>query len=81
MLPTTSEKSSAKDAPRKSFREVPVPQRSLWESWAVIPAKTRLKISLAFTGFALAGLIMSDKLEQWLPAAQPSSTTSTSKTS
>ncbi|KAI0348264.1 hypothetical protein BDW22DRAFT_1424454 [Trametopsis cervina] len=54
-------------APKTSFREVPVAQRSIWQSWAVLPAKTRLRVSLALTGVALAGMFISDKLEQALP--------------
>ncbi|GJE89587.1 hypothetical protein PsYK624_056910 [Phanerochaete sordida] len=55
----------------KSFRDVPVSKRSIWESWAVLPAKTRLTLSLAITGFAALGLFMSDQLEKSLPEPRP----------
>ncbi|KAF9820044.1 hypothetical protein IEO21_01706 [Rhodonia placenta] len=55
------------DAPKASFRTVPVQQRSIWESWAVLPARTRLFVSLGITAFALGGVLVSDQLEKTIP--------------
>ncbi|KAI0931555.1 hypothetical protein AcW1_001072 [Taiwanofungus camphoratus] len=51
----------------QSFRTAPVQQRSIWESWAVLPPKTRLRISLGVTAVALAGILISDQLEKVVP--------------
>ncbi|GBE77223.1 hypothetical protein SCP_0100950 [Sparassis crispa] len=59
------------DNPRPaSFRTVPVQERSLWQSYAVLPARTRLHISLGITAFALAGILMSNQLEKILPPSK-----------
>ncbi|KAI0094426.1 hypothetical protein BDY19DRAFT_988272 [Irpex rosettiformis] len=63
--------------PRKDFRELPVSERSIWSSWAALAPKTRLKVSLVVTGVALAGIFISDKLEQKLPAEDHAHTTTT----
>ncbi|KZT73341.1 hypothetical protein DAEQUDRAFT_762256 [Daedalea quercina L-15889] len=51
----------------KSVQNKPVGQRTLGESWVALPARTRLRISLAVTGIALAGVYLSDQLERILP--------------
>ena len=35
---------------------------------AVLPAKTRLRISLAVCAVGIAGICISDKLEEWVPS-------------
>ncbi|KAH9829468.1 uncharacterized protein C8Q71DRAFT_863232 [Rhodofomes roseus] len=50
-----------------SVRSKPVGQRTLGESWVALPARTRIQISLAVTGIALAGIYLSDQLERVLP--------------
>ncbi|CAL1694459.1 unnamed protein product [Somion occarium] len=54
--------------PLSSTAAKPIRQRSLWESYAVLPAKTRLKISLAITAVALGGIYLSNRLEETIPA-------------
>ncbi|KAH9081939.1 hypothetical protein EDB83DRAFT_2335625 [Lactarius deliciosus] len=44
-----------------------VRKRTLWESYAVLPANTRLKISLAVCALAVAGIFISDGLERAIP--------------
>ncbi|KAI0785370.1 hypothetical protein BC629DRAFT_1288766 [Irpex lacteus] len=72
--------SSKPHTPRKDFRELPVSERSIWASWAALPARTRLQVSLAITGVALAGLYISDKLEEKLPTENHTHTPSTKST-
>ncbi|KZV70995.1 hypothetical protein PENSPDRAFT_425574 [Peniophora sp. CONT] len=52
-----------------------VRKRTMWESWAALPANQRLAISLGICGFAVAGMYATDLLEENLPAqgseAQP----------
>ncbi|OBZ79266.1 hypothetical protein A0H81_01569 [Grifola frondosa] len=50
-----------------TWRTRSVRNRSLWESYAVLPAKTRLRISLYVTAIAVVGIFVSDKLEDLLP--------------
>ncbi|KAA1468115.1 hypothetical protein DENSPDRAFT_927108 [Dentipellis sp. KUC8613] len=58
----------------RSSRPTPPPpaadvrKRSLWASYAVLPAKTRLGISLGVCAVALAGIFVSDQLEKDMPA-------------
>ncbi|KZT08713.1 uncharacterized protein LAESUDRAFT_811317 [Laetiporus sulphureus 93-53] len=42
-------------------------ERSVLESWFVLPARTRLYLSVGFAVFAAAGLYASDQLEKWYP--------------
>ncbi|KAI0072227.1 hypothetical protein K474DRAFT_1711787 [Panus rudis PR-1116 ss-1] len=65
MRPITSSKTPYTPPSKK-----PVQQRSLWESYAVLPAKTRLKISLAVTLVAAGGIYLSNKLEEAIPATE-----------
>ncbi|TCD65428.1 hypothetical protein EIP91_002684 [Steccherinum ochraceum] len=51
-----------------------VQKRSMWQSFSVLPAQTRLKISLAVTAFAVAGIYISDQLEAAIPAPPPQRT-------
>ncbi|KAI0001879.1 hypothetical protein BJV77DRAFT_1063260 [Russula vinacea] len=44
-----------------------VRKRSIWESYAVLPPKTRLNLSLALCAVALAGIVISDRLEEAMP--------------
>ncbi|KAF8481326.1 hypothetical protein DFH94DRAFT_692333 [Russula ochroleuca] len=44
-----------------------VRKRSIWESYAVLPPKTRLNISLALCAVAIAGIVISDRLEEAMP--------------
>ena len=44
----------------------------------VLPAKTRLRISLAITAFAAAGIWASDQLEKAIPAPKDAAQTSKS---
>ncbi|KAI0354599.1 hypothetical protein OH77DRAFT_1387358, partial [Trametes cingulata] len=53
--------------PEFKFRKKPVQERSIWESYAVLPARTRLYVSLGITAFAAVGLFMSDQLEKVFP--------------
>ncbi|KAH9923657.1 uncharacterized protein B0H18DRAFT_1120302 [Fomitopsis serialis] len=49
-----------------SVQSKSVGQRTLGESWVALPPKTRIGISLAVTGVALAGIYISDQLERVL---------------
>ncbi|KAI9462415.1 hypothetical protein BJY52DRAFT_146521 [Lactarius psammicola] len=51
-----------------------VRKRTLWESYAVLPAKTRLKISLAVCAVAIAGIFVSDGLERTMPPPKRTNT-------
>ncbi|KAI0828871.1 hypothetical protein BC628DRAFT_1173406 [Trametes gibbosa] len=53
--------------PEFKFRTKPVQERSIWESYAVLPARTRLYVSLGITAFAAIGIYASDKLEEVFP--------------
>ncbi|KAF8506961.1 hypothetical protein F5888DRAFT_1798178 [Russula emetica] len=44
-----------------------VRKRTIWESYAVLPPKTRLNISLAVCAVAIAGIFISDRLEKTIP--------------
>ncbi|KAH9982626.1 hypothetical protein BGW80DRAFT_37551 [Lactifluus volemus] len=44
-----------------------VRKRTIWESYAALPAKTRLNISLAVCAVAVAGIFISDRLEKICP--------------
>ncbi|EJF67266.1 hypothetical protein BD309DRAFT_967677 [Dichomitus squalens] len=71
-------KTPPKPAPKQpefKFRTKPVAERSIWESWAVLPAKTRLRISLAITTVAAIGIWASDKLEEAIPAPKDAAKT------
>jgi len=46
----------------------PVASRTLLQSYAALPARTRLALSLGVCGIAAAGLVMSDVLEEKYPA-------------
>ncbi|KAI0274794.1 hypothetical protein BC834DRAFT_965276 [Gloeopeniophorella convolvens] len=48
-----------------------VRKRTIWESYAVLPAKTRLNISLAVCAVAIAGIFISDRLEEAIPPPVP----------
>ncbi|OCH86670.1 hypothetical protein OBBRIDRAFT_838004 [Obba rivulosa] len=52
----------------RSIRDEPVRNRSILESWSVLPARTRRCISLSITAVALVGLWVSDRLEEAIPA-------------
>ncbi|KAM5535846.1 hypothetical protein V8D89_010464 [Ganoderma adspersum] len=82
--PKSSSESRQKQ-PEFKFRAKPVGERSIWESWAVLPAKTRLRVSLALTAFAAAGIWASDQLEKVIPppkeVAQASKSPSSSSSS
>ncbi|KAJ2966088.1 hypothetical protein NUW54_g13910 [Trametes sanguinea] len=52
------------------FRTKPVQERTIFESFAVLPARTRLYISLGITAFAAAGIYVSDQLEKAFPATK-----------
>ncbi|KAI1793103.1 hypothetical protein LXA43DRAFT_282087 [Ganoderma leucocontextum] len=69
---------SRQKQPEFRFRTKPVGERSIWESWAVLPAKTRLRISLAITAFAAAGIWAADQLEKAIPAPKDAAQTSKS---
>ncbi|KAI0673770.1 hypothetical protein C8Q78DRAFT_1076741 [Trametes maxima] len=56
--------------PEFKFRTKPVQERSIFESYAALPARTRLYVSLGITAFAGIGLLVSDKLEAVFPPAQ-----------
>ncbi|KAI0783079.1 hypothetical protein C8Q75DRAFT_811108 [Abortiporus biennis] len=60
--------------PPPSFSGQSVQSRTIWQSYAALPARTRLYFSLAITGVALAGIYISDVLEEKLPADIPAST-------
>ncbi|KAI0046617.1 hypothetical protein FA95DRAFT_1493721 [Auriscalpium vulgare] len=53
--------------------EEAVRKRTIWQSWAALPAPTRLKISLGICAVAVAGIFVSDRLEASVPAS-PNST-------
>ncbi|KAI0756360.1 hypothetical protein C8Q80DRAFT_1264427 [Daedaleopsis nitida] len=74
-MPTPASESKQ---PEFKFRTKPVQDRSIWESWAVLPAKTRLRVSLAITAFAGLGILLSDKLEKTLPPPKDASVPETS---
>ncbi|KAI0004187.1 hypothetical protein BJV74DRAFT_763919 [Russula compacta] len=44
-----------------------VRKRTIWKSYAVLPPKTRLNISLALCAVAVAGIFISDRLEEAMP--------------
>ncbi|KAH9968818.1 hypothetical protein BC827DRAFT_1263304 [Russula dissimulans] len=53
-------------------RQTPQPseavrKRTIWESYAVLPPKVRLNISLALCTVAIAGIFVSDYLEKAIP--------------
>ncbi|KAI8990634.1 hypothetical protein BD414DRAFT_535912 [Trametes punicea] len=58
--------------PEFRFRTKLVQERSIFESFAVLPARTRLYISLGLTVFAGIGLLVSDQLEKAYPAPKES---------
>ncbi|KAL1951308.1 hypothetical protein VTO73DRAFT_457 [Trametes versicolor] len=64
--------------PEFKFRTKPVKERSIWESYAALPARTRLYVSLGITTFAAIGLYASDKLEDIFPPAQSGAAPKTS---
>ncbi|KAK7465462.1 hypothetical protein VKT23_005439 [Stygiomarasmius scandens] len=41
--------------------------RTLAQSWAALPASTRIRFSLAMCGVAIAGIYVSDYLEKSIP--------------
>ncbi|KAI9512884.1 hypothetical protein F5148DRAFT_654060 [Russula earlei] len=41
-----------------------VRKRTIWESYAVLPPKVRLNVSLALCSVAIAGIFISDYLEK-----------------
>jgi len=47
-----------------------VADRSLWQSYLALPAKTRLQLSVALAVFAAGGLVVSDYLEKKIPAQE-----------
>ncbi|KAI0652493.1 hypothetical protein C8Q79DRAFT_103491 [Trametes meyenii] len=53
--------------PEFKFRTKPVQERSIFESYAALPARTRLYVSLGITAFAGIGLLVSDRLEALFP--------------
>ncbi|KAJ8456135.1 hypothetical protein ONZ51_g12260 [Trametes cubensis] len=57
--------------PEFRFRTKPVQERTIWESYAVLPARTRLYVSLGITAFAAIGLYVSDQLEKSYPVPNP----------
>ncbi|KAI0714903.1 hypothetical protein C8Q76DRAFT_440312 [Earliella scabrosa] len=61
--------------PQFRFRTKPVQERSIFESWAVLPAKTRLRVSIAITAFAGIGILVSDQLEKIFPPPSDAATT------
>ncbi|KAL7285491.1 hypothetical protein ACG7TL_000588 [Trametes sanguinea] len=61
---------SEKKTPEFKFRTKPVQERTIFESFAVLPARTRLYISLGITAFAAAGIYVSDQLEKAYPATK-----------
>ncbi|KAI0368854.1 hypothetical protein BV20DRAFT_915211, partial [Pilatotrama ljubarskyi] len=65
--PSTPPQQPEQKYPEFKFRTKPVQERSVWESYAVLPARTRLYISLGITAFAAAGLFVSDQLEKVFP--------------
>ncbi|KAL5519441.1 hypothetical protein ACEPAH_1124 [Sanghuangporus vaninii] len=46
-------------------------QRTLFQSWLTLPRRTRLVLSCVLFGTAAAGLYISDKLEEKIPAGDP----------
>ncbi|KAI0800619.1 hypothetical protein C8Q74DRAFT_1364326 [Fomes fomentarius] len=62
--------------PEFKFRTKPVQERTIWESWAVLPAKTRLRVSIAITAFAGFGILVSDQLEKLFPDSKADQKTS-----
>ncbi|EIM83592.1 uncharacterized protein STEHIDRAFT_160170 [Stereum hirsutum FP-91666 SS1] len=57
--------------PKPSTSEPPVYRRTLWQSYAALPAQTRLRLSIGLFAFAAVGLYVSDRLEDSIPAANP----------
>ncbi|KAG9314120.1 hypothetical protein JVU11DRAFT_4903 [Chiua virens] len=45
--------------------------RSLWESYKVLPARTRLYVSMAVCTIGAVGIFISDHLEERYPAQRP----------
>ncbi|KAH9897764.1 hypothetical protein C8Q73DRAFT_788002 [Cubamyces lactineus] len=70
--PPKAPQQSEQKVPEFRFRTKPVQERSIWESYAVLPARTRLYISLGITAFAAIGLYVSDQLEKSYPAPKES---------
>ncbi|KAJ6575413.1 hypothetical protein B0H19DRAFT_641838 [Mycena capillaripes] len=56
---------------RKPIPET-VADRTLWQSYLALPAKTRMKFSIGMALFAATGLAVSNYLEKAIPAEQPS---------
>ncbi|KIK91114.1 hypothetical protein PAXRUDRAFT_150208 [Paxillus rubicundulus Ve08.2h10] len=48
-----------------------VRNRSLWESYKVLPARSRVYVSMALCTVGAAGVFVSDYLEKWFPAERP----------
>ncbi|KAF5385026.1 hypothetical protein D9615_001231 [Tricholomella constricta] len=46
----------------------PIANRTLAQSYAALPARTRLYFSLGVCAVALAGIMISDQLEEKIPA-------------
>ncbi|KII94272.1 hypothetical protein PLICRDRAFT_171930 [Plicaturopsis crispa FD-325 SS-3] len=65
-------KPSQQPLPR-SIRDKPVAERTIWESYAVLPHKTRFAISIGLCVFAAGGLLASQYLEKNMspPRYQP----------
>ncbi|ETW87143.1 hypothetical protein HETIRDRAFT_447732 [Heterobasidion irregulare TC 32-1] len=64
-------KNTSKPAAASSKAEEAVRKRPIWDSWAVLPAKTRLRISLGVCAVAFAGMVISDQLEVIFPPELP----------
>ncbi|THH17375.1 hypothetical protein EW146_g3422 [Bondarzewia mesenterica] len=78
-----SQKPTHRPTPSSRFsQEEAVRKRTMWESYAVLPAKTRMRISLGICAVALAGILISDRLEAVMPSdAAPSPSPSASTAS
>jgi len=50
------------------LRRNPIANRTLAQSYAALPARTRLNLSLVVCAVAAAGLLVSDMLEEKIPA-------------
>ncbi|KAI0323115.1 hypothetical protein OF83DRAFT_1167127 [Amylostereum chailletii] len=53
--------------------EEAVRRRTIWQSYAALPAQTRLRISIGICAVALAGIFISDRLEEAVPPPKPTS--------